>query len=79
MSFSAYSKQVQCVFVLFFTETFDNVKSVFTNVPFMLLVISTLFAYYIVPGIFGQGPKYLVIQFKIDQAMTSVYFGELQK
>ena len=61
--------------VFLFTETGSNLRSVFTNVPYMLLVLSTLCAYYIVPGIFAQIPKYLVVQFKIDQAMTAIYTG----
>ena len=63
------------VCIILSTETGSNLRSVFTNVPYMLLVLSTVCAYYLVPGIMAQIAKYLVVQFKIDQAMTAIYTG----
>ena len=58
------------------SETWLNLRSVFTNVPYMLLTIATLFAYYMVPGLYSQIAKYLALQFEMDASLASVYTGK---
>ena len=44
--------------------------------PYLVLVLSALFSYYMIPGLYAQVPKYLIIQFKVDQAMSSILTGQ---
>ncbi len=58
-----------------FSVAGTSIWGVFTNVPYMTLVLSTLCCYYILPGIYQQVPKYLQIQFHISASMSSIYTG----
>ena len=65
----------QNLFPFIFAVAFESIKGIFTNVPYMTLVISTLCCYYILPSIYQQVPKYLNIQFHIDPSTASIYTG----
>ena len=74
-----YSKKFFLYFAIEFdiiSETWLNLRSVFTNVPYVLLTISTLFIYYMVPGLYSQIAKYLVLKFEMDASLSSVYTGK---